>query len=146
MNIVYIRSGVYVLTAQRSEFDTYYIMEEHAKNALCSALHLYSLPKNTVIELFDGADSIIIFARIPPSYYIFEDFEDVIAACENCSAENAALYYYDGEYILSVSLPDTVLDEFAQKADAPYGFDGFLNEHGRLLIPSDAVNFVKNTF
>ena len=146
MDIVHIKGGVYLLSAERHEFDTYFITEAEAKSVLCRALHLYSLPDKTVIELFEGAGNIMIFARIPQSYYCFDDFEDVIAACSECNTENASLYCYDGEYILSVSLPDTVLDEFAQKIDAPRGFEAFLKEHGKLLIDTDAVNFVKNTY
>ncbi len=146
MDIVYNKGGVYMLSAERREFNAYYIAEAEARRALCAVLHLYSLPDKTVIELFEGTDSVMIFARIPPSYYCFEDFEDVIAACGECHTENSSLYCYDGEYILSVSLPDTVLDEFAHKIDATNGFESFLKEHGKLLIDTDAVNFVKNTF
>ncbi len=146
MNILHIESGVFLLSAERQEFDTYYITEEHAKKALCNALGLHCLPQNTSAELFEGRDSIIIFARIPKSYYGFDNFEDVIAACYSCMSENASLYYYDGEYILSVSLPSPMLAEFSYKIDAGFGFDSFLREHGSVLIETDAVNFVKNTF
>ena len=38
------------------------------------------------------------------------------------------------------------LDEFAAKIHSANGFSEFLNEHGKLLIDNNAVNFVKNTF
>ena len=146
MNITHTGSGAYVFSAARQEFDTYCITKEQAKSAVLNALNLPFLPHNTVIELYEGGDELVIFAHSPTSFYAFENFEDVIAACENCTAESSALYCYDGEYILSVSLPDGILDEFAHRIDAPNSFDAYLNEYGKLLIAFDAVNFVKNTF
>ena len=135
-----------MLSAKRDEFDTYYITETQAKNAVCISLKLPFLPQSTVIELFEGDDSFIIFADVPPSFYVFESFEDVISACKSCTAENSSLYCYDEAYILSVSLPCPILEEFSHSADAGPYFDLFLKEHGKVLISNDAVNFVKNTF
>lgn len=146
MDIAYIKSGVYILSAKKHEFDTHCLTEKDTVTALCSTLHLYSLPENTLIELYEGSDNIMIFAHIPPSYYSFDNFEDVVDACSECTADSSSLYFYDGKYILSVPLPNAFLDEFAAKIHSANGLSEFLNEHGKLLIDNDAVNFVKNTF
>ena len=146
MDIVYSKDGMYIITAEKYEFDENGLTSEHITDTLCSALNIYSLPSHTVAEIHENAENLMIFARIPPSFYIFETFEDVISACTYCSAENASLYYYDDEYILSVPLPNTILDEFSDRLEYSQNLTEFLSEHGKLLIEYDAVNFVKNTF
>lgn len=146
MDITHIGNGEYMLSVQRSEVHAYYINEDCAKSLICSAFGLYSLPRGTTIELYDGTDSVLIFTHIPSSCYGFDNFEDVISACKNCSAEDSSLYFYDDEYILSVSFPNPYLGEFARNIPAGRDFLSFLKEHSRTIIPFDAVNFVKNTF
>ena len=146
MDITRTNSGTYILSAKKGEFNVQPITKESVKFIVSHALNLPSLPYDTEIELYEGSDDIVIFTHLPLSVYAFDNFEDVISACKESRTDISALYYYDDEYILSVPMPDAVLDEFSHRIDTNRNFDAFLNEHGKLIIPFDAVNFVKNTF
>ena len=146
MNITYISGGSYLLSAERHELPACYINEELAKALVCRYLRLDTLPHGTTLEMYESFKSILIFISLTPSYYGFDNFEDVISACKCCSAEDSALYYYDGEYILFVSFPNPHFSEFSRNIPAGPKYIFFLKEHGKTIIPFNAVNFVKNTF
>ncbi len=146
MDIISSKNGIYTLSFLKKELPVCHITLKYAKNLLCKALKIFTLPKNTVIELFENDDTILIFADIPPAFYAFDNFETVISACMDCTSCTSSLFHYDGKYILSVPFPIPVLNEFALQLNTSRSYDLFLKEHGVIIIPNDAVNFVKNTF
>ena len=146
MDITRTNSGTYIISGKIGEFDTPPTTKESAALAVLRALNLPFLPFDTEMEIHEGRGDVVIFTHLPSSFYTFDNFEDVIAACKESRAESSALYYYDDEYILSVPFPDVILSEFSRKIDTNRNFDAFLSEHGKLIIAFDAVNFVKNTF
>ena len=146
MDITHIRDGTFLLSVKNHELPSQHSHEEWVKALACDALDIDTLPFGTTIDFYHSDCDVLIFIAMPPSYYGFDNFEDVIAACKNCKAENSSLYYYDGEYILFVSLPDLYLSEFARNIPAGRHYLSFLKEHGKTIISGNAVNFVKNTF
>ena len=145
MEIIAQGSG-YMLCLSYSELNQNYITKDYAQKLIASALHLSPVPDSTTIELFEGRDSALIFVKLPKFLYRFDTFEEVITACKCCSADTAALYYYDDEYILSVSSPDAAFTEFVDPEVSCDLYELFLQEHGKVIINDNAVNFVKNTF
>ena len=147
MDIISSKNGRYTLSFLKEEHPAVCrITSEYAKALLCKALKICTLPNNTVIELFENGDNILLFADIPPAFYAFDDLETVISACMNCTSYTSSLFHYDGKYILSVPFPIPVLNEFAFQLNASRSYDLFLKEHGSTIISDNAVNFVKNTF
>lgn len=104
------------------------------------------------LELFPGKGGLLIFVRrtvSDPELYTFSSVEPIIAAAHSLPCEPSALYFYGGEYILAVwHLDNTPLgfEEFGEKLPAPPEFTEHLCEHGRLLIPSDAISELRRIF
>ena len=145
MDIISSESGIYTISFSKDELPYGHITSNRIKDLLCRALNICRLPENSVAELYENSENILIFARIPPTFYSFADFEAVISACIECREIRASLYLYDNVYILSVPFPIPVIEEFANPASVSAEYELFLKEHGT-LISDDAVNFVKNTF
>ena len=106
-----------------------------------------------VIELYKGAGELMIFARSDTehrTYFAFDDFETVIAACTDCkNPVPSALYRYDGSFVMELSGDGTGLwhfGEFGERIFCGRLYGLLLKEHGQTVISDDAVNFVKNTF
>lgn len=144
MDITTNGGGNFILSASYSELKCSHITLEYTKKLIS---HVFNpLPENTVIELYEGCDSALIFVRMPRIFYRFASFEDVISACKSCIADDSALYCYDEEYILSVAFPHTSFSEFSTPEPRGEHYELFLAEHGKTIISCDAVNFVKNIF
>lgn len=146
MDITTNGSGKFILSAAYSELNQSYITFEYTKKLVSHVFNLYPLPANIAIDLYEGHDSVLIFVHMPRIFYRFDNFEDVISACKSCRADDSALYYYDEEYILSVAFPHTSFSEFSTPEPRGEHYELFLTEHGKTIIGSNAVNFVKNTF
>ena len=106
-----------------------------------------------VIELYRGAGELVIFARPDTerrTYFAFDDFETVAAACADCKNPGpSALYRLDGRFVLELSGAEKELlhfGEFGELISRGRLYGMFLKEHGQTVISEDAVNFVKNTF
>ena len=145
MDIISSESGIYTLSFSKGELPDGRLTKKRVKDLICRALNVCRLPENSVAELYENGEKVLIFAHIPPTFYSFENFEAVITACTECRPTHSSLYFYDGAYILSVPFPIPVMEEFAQCFSAFSEYELFLKEHGT-LISDDAVNFVKNTF
>ena len=138
--------GGYLLCLSHEEQMRKCITYDDVQELIMSALKMRPIPAGTTVSLYEGCDSVLIFVQLPRTFYCFESFEEVISACKACIAENSALYYYDEEYILSVPFPCDILSEFSDPQYRREHYELFLKEHGRTIISSNAVNFVKNTF
>ena len=105
-------------------------------------------------DMFCSKSEALLFLRLGGEcqYFAFSDFEDVIGASFAASDTlPSRLYYADGRYILFVRpvYGEDVPWRFYELGTRLYGDEGYcdhLNEHGRLLIKSDAVHYIKETF
>lgn len=87
--------------------------------------------------------------------YVFEDFEDVLAAVKrfpDFPRVLSSLYVYEGEYYLAVShlgsgkkkqYAEALLDEYGEIVDIA---KVFLEEHGQTIMPERAIQTLKKTF
>lgn len=87
--------------------------------------------------------------------YVFEDFEDVLAAVKRFPSFPrvlSSLFVYEGEYYLAVShlgsgkkkqYAEALLDEYGEIVDIA---KVFLEEHGQTIMPDHAIQTLKKTF
>lgn len=160
MDILSVGPGAYIIYISGPEYndmdseDEERFTREKTEKLVCHALGYESFHPPVKIELYEGRGEMLLFATIDSTfrlYYRFRKFEDVIGACKCCNGSPASeLYWYDGEYIMAVSICTVgITAEFSEFGDqlccgALYNL--FLYEHGKTIICDDAVNFIKNTF
>ena len=89
--------------------------------------------------------------------YKFNNFEDLIEATKQISSQffgKSKLYKFGGEFFLHIALGknepivaiDNTLIEYGRKIMYHAISDGFLSEHGKLLIEDSAVEALANNF
>lgn len=87
----------------------------------------------------------------------FCDFEDVCRGVEEIRElyiGSSRLYKYQGDFYLELMPIDSfglfgienILSEFAEKSKKPLILQGVLEEHGKILINSDAVSVISRNF
>ncbi len=87
----------------------------------------------------------------------FRDFEDVclgVGEIRELYMGRSRLVKYNNEFYLELIPLDSfgffemenILSEFAEKIRQPLALQGMLNEHGKVLIASDAVAVIANNF
>jgi len=107
------------------------------------------------IEAFQNGESVLIFARVletEPQFFSFPDLEALLRAVLILPAaeSDSSLTYLDGEYVLTLSrggaAAGAVLTEFGEPRDLPARYLAHLREHGKVLLPHDAVARLQETF
>jgi hypothetical protein len=105
-------------------------------------------PRDTYLEVFQGRESMLIFARAyegAPTFYIFRDVEALIAAARVCVSDIITfLSYSEGVYYLifypwNREPPPAVLCEFGELTAEHREFARHLSEHGRVLLGPRAL-------
>ena len=156
MEIIETDKGAYMIRASCKELGEDpdgELCPEQLKRLVSRAIGERAEHMPLVIELYKGADELVIFARPDTerrTYFAFNDFEAVIAACADCKNPGpSAIYRYDGGFVLELSGVEEELlhfGEFGERISCGRLYGLFLKEHGQTVISEDAVNFVKNTF
>lgn len=93
----------------------------------------------------------------PLRIFKFNDFEDVcrgVWEIRETYLGTSKLWKYNGEFYLELMPVDSfgifetenILSEFSEKDKRPIFMQGVLNEHGKLLIESDAVAVIAQNF
>ena len=106
------------------------------------------------IELFPGADGTLLMARradLVCEGYAFEDFDILVAATAACPSNwPSQLMSYKGIYYLLLRRPvgeeSPDINEFCFCSGISDGMIAHLKEHGKLLIPRDAVELLQKNF
>ncbi|MBQ2931897.1 MAG: adaptor protein MecA [Clostridia bacterium] len=94
---------------------------------------------------------------VPLRIFKFGDFEDVcrgVWEIREAYLGTSKLWKYNGEFYLELMPVDSfgifetenILSEFSEKDKRPIFMQGVLNEHGKLLIESDAVAVIAQNF
>ena len=156
MEIIETDRGTYVIRALPGELGEgacEALRPEQIRGLVSRAIGKSAEHTPLVIELYRGAGELVIFARPDTehrTYFAFDDFEAVIAACADCKNPGpSALYRLDGRFVLELSGAEKELlhfGEFGERISRGRLYGMFLKEHGQTVISEDAVNFVKNTF
>ena len=157
MDVIVTDTGAFVISltdGELTENENGVMTKENTENIVRRALGYDAGLPPMKIELYEGNGEMMLFATIDGAvrlYYVFRDIESLIGCCKSCRGEpESELYLYDGEYILSVSVkkPEDSADfcEFVQNLPCGRLYREFLKEHGKTLIPGDAVKIIKNTF
>lgn len=93
--------------------------------------------------------------RVTELVYVFEDFEDAIAAAGRLPEFNqlrSSFYLYESEYYLILSrmgtgkkrlMAEAILDEYGEIVATT---SAFLSEHGKIIIPEKAVQALNASF
>ncbi len=109
---------------------------------------------STKLELYPGRHELLIFVRRNPGAlrcFRFRALEDLISAALTSGGEEpSALYLYDDTYILAVwDTEDTglaALCEFGESLDWRDAHLAHLREHGKLLLPAQALRELRAAF
>lgn len=103
------------------------------------------------VSMFSGNGGYLFFvkeARSVPELYEFSSIEDIIAAADETDIPSS-LYYYNDRYILSLFPLYTSVHrfgEFGTKLKSSPELWLHIKEHGRVLIPSGALERIKEVF
>ncbi len=107
------------------------------------------------IEAYPDECGVLVFARLTPPCRLllsFDSFEDLLAAARALpfTAPDAALFWLDGRYLLSLPGEEEALalhlTEFGRlEPDAPH-LEAYLAEHGRPILASDALTALLRHF
>lgn len=122
-----------------------------------SALNSLRKPRwdSVCLEIFPGQDCVLLFARQysgTPSFFVFNDLENLITASEFCPQDIiSSLTYIDNTYVLTVyaldlDMPPAVLYEYGDCMQKPPHYLSYLEEHGQFLAGPGAVNLLQNSF
>jgi len=110
--------------------------------------------ENMEIELFPGADGVLLMARrtdLVCEAYAFDDFEVLISATFACPTNwPAQLWSYKGAYYLLLRRPvgeeSPDMNEFCLCDSLSSGMIAHILEHGKLLIACGAVEKLQKNF
>lgn len=110
--------------------------------------------KDMAIELFPSERGTLLIARrsdLVHEGYRFDEFEALISAVHICPKEYPSqVICYDSAYYLLVSRPieDTPMDmsEFCLSEQICESMLAHLSEHGRILIPANAITVLQRNF
>ncbi len=94
------------------------------------------------VELYQGRDSVMIFARRKAAFfYAFDSLGDAAAACASLPRGTKSSLYLDGErYVLRLSSPAAALTEFGDELDAPDSYRTYLDENAAVIVHDTAAD------
>lgn len=84
-------------------------------------------------------------------FFEFASFDDLLCALHYCRDLPSRLISIDEKYILAVSYWDKddiapSFYDYCTSCTADYGYELYLSEHGRVLLGSGAVTYLRSTF
>jgi negative regulator of genetic competence, sporulation and motility len=112
-------------------------------------------PGDTYLEVFQGRESLLIFARShagTPTIFVFNSIEPLIAAARACPSESitflahASESYYLIYYPWDSESPPAALCEFGEVAREHPAFARHIAEHGRVLLGPTALEDLNAIF
>ena len=103
------------------------------------------------IEAFPCDSGVLLLASVcppEPVFLGFPDFESVLCAARGRPEPTGRLFYADGQYILT--LPEgpaaRAMKELGVWLERPSGFEAWLREHGRVILPDGALAHLAGIF
>jgi len=110
--------------------------------------------KNVEIDFYPGKEDCLLFVNLgssQPISYIFSSFENLLSALDYCDDLPSKLFYCNENYILIIRSrsENSLSSHFYEFCDETYDDENaelYLSEHGKMLIPSHAITYLKNTF
>jgi len=142
-------SAVYITTEELAERA---LTPETVDGAAALALTGTAGGASATVEAFPGRDGLLLFLRrdAEPLYFVFRELNSLIAAAAAAPrTAGSALYLLDGRFLLEVRTEDGAADglaAFGTRLAAPPGFAPYLREHGRPLLPGDALAALRAYF
>ncbi len=96
------------------------------------------------IEAFPCDSGVLLLASLcppDPVFLGFSDFESVLCAARGRPESAGSLFYAEGQYILT--LPEgpaaRALTEFGVRLERPSGYEAWLREHARVILPEGGL-------